>query len=357
MRRVELGVGLPLEGPVAELVATAREAEELGCSFVWANDDRLQKDPFGTLTAIALGTQHARLGPGVTNPYSRHPALLAAGIATLDEVSDGRAVLGLGAGGTNHRALGVHRTAPVATLRTAIEVVRRLLRGETVTMDDGTIVAYDARLDFEPPRPELPVYLGARGPRMLELAGEVADGAIVGNLATLEGWRYARARVAEGAARAGRSLGDLSLVAWFYCAVADDPEAAADAIRPMVATSLVTSRPILDDLGLTMPEPFAEAMERYGWAPSAVAVREAGGLLPAEALDWFGLAGTPAQCTAKLAALLAEVPEIDQIAIVPAVPADSSSAEVVRRFLTEIAPVATRGFAQTHASADEGRMP
>lgn len=338
MTAVALGVGLPLEGPVSELVATAQEAEALGCSFVWANDDRLQKDLFSVLTAVALATQRVRVGPGVTNPYSRHPALIAAAIATLDEISGGRAVLGLGAGGTNHRALGVNRTAPVATLRDAILLIRGLLRGETVTVETPAFASQDAELDFDPPRRDVPVYLGARGPRMLELAGEVADAAIVGNLATVDGWRYARERVREGAARAGRSLADVSLTAWFYCSIADDPTPARDAIRPMVATSLVTSRPILADLGLVMPERFAATMASLGWNPSAAAVREAGATLPAEALEWFGLAGTPADCRDRLASLLAGFPEITQVAIVPAPPAGGSAREVVRRFLTEVAP-------------------
>ncbi len=338
MTAVSLGVGLPLEGPVAELVATAREAEALGCSFVWANDDRLQKDLFSVLTAVALATQRVRVGPGVTNPYSRHPALIAAALATLDEISGGRAVLGLGAGGTNHRTLGVNRTAPVATLREAILLIRGLLRGEVVTTQTAAFASKDAQLDFDPPRRDVPVYLGARGPRMLELAGEVADAAIVGNLATIDGWSYARERVRAGAVQAGRAPGDVSLTAWLYCSIADDPSAAREAIRPMVATSLVTSRPILADLGLVMPERFAETMASLEWNPSATAVREAGATLPAEALEWFGLAGTPADCRDRLASLLEGFPEITQVAIVPAPPAGSSAREVVRRFLTEVAP-------------------
>lgn len=338
MRPVELGVALPLQPPLEELVASSREAESLGCSFVWANDDRLQKDLFGVLAALALGTERVRLGPGVTNPYSRHPALLAAGIATLDELSGGRAVLGLGAGGTNHRALGVERRAPVATMRDAIRLVRGLLRGETVTVEGPVVSARDAVLDFEPPRPDVPIYVGARGPRMLELAGELADGAIVGNLATVEGWSYARARVRAGAERAGRDPAEVSLVAWFYCSLADDPELARDAVRPMVATSLVTSRPILADLGLELPERFAATMARLGWSVSEAAVREAGAVLPAEALEWFSLAGTPAECRARLERLLAGFPEISQVAIVPAPPAGESALDVVRRFLAEVVP-------------------
>lgn len=348
--RPALGIALPLEAPLEELVATAREAEELGCSFVWVNDDRLQKDPFTVLAAIALSTARVQLGPGVTNPYSRHPALLTTAIATLDELSGGRAVLGLGAGGTNHRALGVERTAPVATMREAITVVRRLLRGEVVTVERGTLVSHEAVLDFEPPRAQVPIYVGARGPRMLELAGELADAAIVGNVASPAGWRYARSRVYEGAERAGRGAGEVSLVAWLYCSLADDAAAARDAVRSMVATSLVTSRPILADLGLSYPPRFAEIMDRLEWRLSSAAVREAGAVLSADELAWFSLAGTPGECRDRLMRLLEEFPEIAQVAIVPAPPSGGSVGEVVRRFLSEVAPVGAVAAAGTRDS-------
>src|SRR5262245_24536789 len=157
-----LSVALPTREPVAALVQAAREAEPLGYTQVWVTDDRLQRDPFTVLAALASATSTVRLGPGVTNPFSRHPALIATAIATLDELSDGRAVLGLGAGGTNHRALGVRREAPVAALAETVELVRGLLAGREMTMDGRVVRAAEARLDFEPVRRAIPIYIGAR---------------------------------------------------------------------------------------------------------------------------------------------------------------------------------------------------
>src|ERR671910_859726 len=103
MSSVAYGVGLPPEAPVPDL---------------------LERDPSTVLAAIAMQTRLLRVGPGVTNPYSRHPALLATAAATLDELSGGRAVLGIGAGGTNHAALGIERRSPVVALREALAVIR-----------------------------------------------------------------------------------------------------------------------------------------------------------------------------------------------------------------------------------------
>ena len=148
MAEVEYGVGLPPSGPVADLVALAEEIERLGYRYLWVNDERLERDPFTVLAAMAQRTERIRLGPGVTNPYSRHPALIATATATLDELSGGRAVLGLGAGGTNHRALGIERKAPATALREASELIRALWAGSTITVEGDVVRAREARLDF-----------------------------------------------------------------------------------------------------------------------------------------------------------------------------------------------------------------
>ena len=147
-RPIRLGIALAPERPVKELIAVAAEAEALGCDTVWVNDDRLQKDVFTVLAAISGSTERIRLGPGVTNPWSRHPALLASAIATLDEISGGRAVLGLGAGGTNHRMLGIERRAAARGLHEAITLVKGLLAGNEVTLDGRVVKAQDAHLEF-----------------------------------------------------------------------------------------------------------------------------------------------------------------------------------------------------------------
>jgi 5,10-methylenetetrahydromethanopterin reductase len=335
---VALGVGLPLDRPVAELVRAARDAEALGYGFVWVNDDRLQRDPFSVLAAIGLQTERIHLGPGVTNPYTRHPALVAAAIATLDELTSGRAVLGLGAGGTSHGMLGIERVAPATALREAIAVIRDLLAGSGSTLPGRVVRTSGAKLDLPAPRPDVPIYIGARGPRILGLAGEVADGVIFGNVATPDGWRYALDHIEAGAGRAGRRPEDIRLVAWLYCAIADDPDAALDAVRPMVATSLVTSRPILHELGVDMPSRFAEAMDAAGWSLGRDAVTRAGATVPEDVLHRFALAGTPAECRGRLLELLDAVPRISQVSIVPAPLPGYDLDEVIRRFAREVAP-------------------
>jgi 5,10-methylenetetrahydromethanopterin reductase len=334
---VEYGLGLPPVNPAGELLELAAHAEQLGYRWLWVNDERLERDPFVLLAAIAERTGRIRLGPGVTNPYSRHPALLASALATLDELSGGRAVLGLGAGGTNHRQLALTRTAPATAVSEAIALIRRLWAGETVTLDGRVVHARDARLDFEPSRTRVPIYVGARGPRMLEVAGALADGVIVGNVATAEGWRYALERIEAGTRRADRPLEHVALTAWLYACVDDDEDAALDAIRPMAATSLVTSRTVLGRLGIEMPPEFERLMAARDWRLGRADVTEAGRLLPPELVRGFGLAGTPETCRERLRELLEAVPQIAQVTIVPFAAGPAGVEQTVQRFIGEVA--------------------
>ncbi len=333
---MRFGVALPPSGQLSELTSLASSIERLGCDWLWINEDRLQKDSFTVLATLANSTDSIRLGPGVTNPFTRHPALIASAIATLDELSGGRAVLGLGAGGTNHRMLGLERRAPASALRDAVTVIRRLIAGERVTVEGDTVLARDAELDFDPVRDRIPLYIGARGPKILELAGEVADGVIVGNVATATGWRYALERINAGAHRAGRDGGEVELVAWLYTSIDDDPDAARAAVCHMVATTLVTSRPILEQLGVELPSRFAQEMERAQWQLSSSVIGPASALVPDELIGKFALAGTGAECREALGRLLEAVPEITGVVIVPFATRGSSRAQIVERFMTEV---------------------
>ncbi|MGH2400226.1 MAG: LLM class flavin-dependent oxidoreductase, partial [bacterium] len=154
---VKFGVGLPLEAPVSALAEIAREMEALGYAYLWGNDERLERDVYSTLSVIASQTHRLHLGPGVTNPYSRHPALTAVAVATLDEISDGRAVLGIGAGGTNHAVLGIRRERPATAIREAIRVIRTLLAGGETTLEGRVVRVHHGRLDFQPVRRSVPI--------------------------------------------------------------------------------------------------------------------------------------------------------------------------------------------------------
>ena len=135
-----------------ELIQLGRLAEDLGYCHLWYTDIRLFRECFIGLAALAGNTSRIALGPGVTDPYSRHPAVTAATMATLDELTGGRAVLGLGLGGTSFKELGITVSKPLTALREAVDVIRRLWRGEEVTVQGKIVSVGGGRLQFTPVR-------------------------------------------------------------------------------------------------------------------------------------------------------------------------------------------------------------
>ena len=167
------------EGPVEAVVRAAVAAEQLGCRRVWIPDEGLAaRECWVTLGAVAAATTSVEVGTGITNAYTRHPGMTAAAVATLDEASNGRAALGIGAGGAlTLTALAIERRAPIAAMRELVTTSRALWSGETVDGDGVTGGFRGARLGYG--RPDIPVWLAGRGPRVMRLAGELADGFIL----------------------------------------------------------------------------------------------------------------------------------------------------------------------------------
>jgi 5,10-methylenetetrahydromethanopterin reductase len=168
------------------MVEFIQQAEALGLDEIWLGDEGPARDPLAVLAAAATRTRSIRLGVGITNPYVRHPAMTAVSMMTVHEMSGGRAVLGLGVGGNLALGpLGITPVHPLATVRGALRTIRAVIGGER---SDG----------YSPPAtamtaPDLPLFIGSRGPLINRLASRAADGAFVAGLpvsqlAEVVGW-------------------------------------------------------------------------------------------------------------------------------------------------------------------------
>ncbi len=199
--RLPLSLNLMGTAPVGQLVELARLADEAGYRRCWVYDEGLAtRDVYVALAAMASATSRIMLGPGVTNPYVRHPAATATAIATLDELSGGRAFLGLGAGGgLTLEPLGIDRRRPLSTVAAMIADLRALWAGERVTRHDGPYTFRGAHLDYG--RPDIEIIIAGRGPKMLELGAAAADGFYLGYIHTsmlADAVAALRARTATG---------------------------------------------------------------------------------------------------------------------------------------------------------------
>ncbi len=235
-----------------EYVLLAQAAERAGFDQFWVSNDLFLRSAPVILSAIATATQRLEIGTGILNPYTIHPAELAMLAATMDELSGNRFHLGLAAGAAEFlRWVGIPQERPLSAVAETIQAVRELLAGNRVPLQ-GRFLHWteDAYLRFPAPR-ITPIYLGAMSPKMLRLAGHLADG-VLPLLFPPEAYSEVRTHIEEGMAERNPALGDLDFVACVWVSVAEEPEEARRALAEKIAYyGPALSPTILQRLGLT----------------------------------------------------------------------------------------------------------
>jgi 5,10-methylenetetrahydromethanopterin reductase len=309
-------------------------AESLGFDTAWITDTHLVcRELWVTLTACAAATSRIRLGPGITVPHTRHVSVTASAIATLHELAPGRLVLGIGTGGSAAETMGlpVGRMARVATLEAQATSLRRLLAGESVRLDTGV----DARLAWlERPAP-IPLYLAGSGPRMLEAAGRLGDGAIM--YVGVAPWLVEAAleSVRAGARAAGREPAGLDVALWAPTSIAPDRALARDHVRGRVASALRHAFPVpwsAEDQAVI--DRVRAAYNSYEHASAASKHRL---LVTDRFVDLMALAGTPADVREQVERVAA-TGTVGRIILLPQVPGQDfvEREQVLRLFADEV---------------------
>ncbi|MCC7348412.1 MAG: LLM class flavin-dependent oxidoreductase [Variibacter sp.] len=284
----------------------AHAAEELGFTDVWIADERFYREPYALLTLIATKTQRVNIGPCVTDPFSRHPALTAMAIYTLDEISQGRAILGIGAGISGFAEMDMPRPKPVRAIREAVMLVRALGSGEEVSQDGEVVRFAGGKLGFKPSRPSLPLWLAGNGPQVQALGAKIADAVIMEACGTAPEAQAFTRRIESAATAAGRAPGAVRRIARLNVSISDVRADALDALRLRTARTLASGRTHLETLnaqGLALPacvrEQVADIPYKAGAAPYDV-IR---GAVSDDMVRAISLGGTPADIEAQLVAL------------------------------------------------------
>lgn len=258
-------------------------------------DERLDRNTYALLALAAEHSEEISLGTGVTNPYTRHPALTAASIATIDRLSDGRAWLGLGGGSPIALdPLGYDQDDPIGTVRDAVKIIRPLLDGDTADLDRKEFSINDAGLDVEAVS-DVPIYVAGRGPALLGLGGFRGDGVIAGaGLANVDGMRYAMDRIGAGADKAGRDVEEMDIVCWAFLSMAEDRGVALDGVNPLVSRIVhKTPMPALEAIGI---DPADARQVKSLDDVESLSPQELRDHVPREVTEQFAIAGTPEDC-------------------------------------------------------------
>jgi 5,10-methylenetetrahydromethanopterin reductase len=268
----------------------AAAAERAGFDQLWVSHDLFLRSAPVLVAAMAAVTERLELGIGILNPYTQHPAEIAMTTATLDELTGQRFLLGLGAGAPDFLEwVGIEQRQPLGTVAGALRQIRSLLAGER---RDGWF------LRFEAPR-VTPIYLGAMGPRMLELAGREADG-VLPLLFPPEHFDTVEPLIARGRAGRAPELRPLDLAACVWLSLADDPAAARRALAEKIAYYGRSLGPlILERLGLERAdfEPVHRALHAHGDLERAVSLVD-------DRMLAIGITGGPAEVVARLRGLV-----------------------------------------------------
>ena len=284
-----------------EQVELVQYAEQRGFESAWVCETRLVRDAMTPLAAFSQATSRIRLATGVVNNWTRTAGLMAMTLATLSELSGGRIMMGIGAyWDPLARNQGIRRRRHLSAMREYVTVVRRLLEMETVTYDGEVIKVRDLRLDLGEGAPrepiDIPIYIGATGPRMLELAGEIGDGVFHNFFTSVDYLRHSLQRVESGAARAGRSMKDIDMPQMLAVAMSDDAETARNAARHAV-TMYVGQQPHIGKASGVPEEVIQNVHDAMGgWPPREGGIEAAMPLVDDDIVDLLSAAGTPAMC-------------------------------------------------------------
>ncbi len=281
----------------------ARYAEEKGFEAVWQAESRLVRDAIVPMAAYAAVTERIIVGSGVINNWTRNIGLLAATFLTLDDLAPNRMICGLGAWWDPlAKNVGIDRRKPLTAMRETVTVLRRLLNMERVTFEGEFIQVNGIELDVVHGRREprhVPIMIGATGPKMMELTGEISDGAVLNYCVPPEYNDGALEQLEAGARKAGRSLDDIDRPQLVVCSVDHDRARAIDTTRELLCQYLAQQPHIANASGVSK-DVVEKIQSILGWPATHQQIQEAKHLVPEDLIHRITASGTPDEARAKV---------------------------------------------------------
>ena len=280
-----------------------RYAEERGFEAVWQAESRLVRDAIVPMAAYAAVTEKIKIGSGVINNWTRNIGLLAATFLTLDDLAPGRVICGLGAWWDPlARNVGINRRKPLTAMRETVEVLRRLLAMERVTFHGEFIHVDEIELDVVHGRREprdVPIMIGATGPKMMELTGEICEGVVLNYCVPVDYNKEALKQLEIGAKKAGKSLADIDRPQLIVCSVDNDRDKALASTRGLLTQYLAQQPHIAKASGVSQ-DVVAEIQSILGWPATQEQIQAAQHLVSDDLIERITASGTPDEARAKV---------------------------------------------------------
>jgi 5,10-methylenetetrahydromethanopterin reductase len=288
---------------LSEGIELVKYAEKKGFEAVWQAESRLVRDAIVPMAAFASHTTKLKVASGVTNNWTRNIGLLAATFLTLDDLAQDRIICGIGAWWDPLASkVGINRRKPLAAMRETVEVLRRLLNMETVTFHGEFHYVDGIQLDVVHGRKEprnVPIYIGATGMKMMELAGEIGDGVCLNYLVHPDYNLRAMDALEKGAKKAGRSIDDVDRPQLMICSVDNDRKKALDGARKMM-TQYLGQQPHLMKASGVSQELLDEIHQVLTWPATDEEIEAAMHLVPDDVVQMCTASGSPEEVKAKV---------------------------------------------------------
>jgi 5,10-methylenetetrahydromethanopterin reductase len=278
-------------------------AESRGFEAVWQAESRLVRDAIVPMAAFAATTRRIKIGSGVINNWTRNAAVIAATYLTLDDLAPDRIICGVGAWWDPlAQKVGINRRKPLLAMRETVTVVRDLLARKRVTYHGEFVNVTDIELDVVHGRKEprnVPIYIGATGPKMMTLTGEIADGVVLNYLVSPKYNDGAMAQLEAGAKISGRSIDSIDRPQLMVCSVDRDRAKALDASRKLVTQYLGQQPHIMKASGVSQ-ELLDEIGQVLTWPATEEQIEQAMRLVPDDVVQMITASGTPDEVKAKV---------------------------------------------------------
>jgi 5,10-methylenetetrahydromethanopterin reductase len=289
--------------PIPDAIGYVQYAEKKGFEAVWQAESRLVRDAIVPMAAFAATTSRIKIGSGVINNWTRNAAVIAATFLTLDDLAQDRIICGVGAWWDPLAAkVGIKREKPLLAMRECVNVVRRLLARERVTFHGEFVHLDDVELDVVHGRKEprnVPIYIGATGPQMMALTGEIADGAVLNYLVSPKYNQGAMDQLEQGARKAGKHIDDIDRPQLVVCSVDNDRKKALDGARKLVTQYLGQQPHIMKASGVSQ-DLLDEIGQVLTWPATEEQILEAMRLVPDDVVQMITASGTPDEVRAKV---------------------------------------------------------
>jgi len=278
-------------------------AEERGFEAVWQAESRLVRDAIVPMAAYAAVTNELKVGSGVINNWTRNIGLLAATYLTLDDLAPDRIICGIGAWWDPlAKNVGINRRKPLTAMKETVLVLRRLLNLERVTFDGEYVHVNNIELDVVHGRREprnVPIYIGATGPKMLELTGQIADGVVLNYCVPPEYNEKAISRLEKGLKESGRTMDDIDRPQLVVCSVDEDGDKAIETSRELLTQYLAQQPHIAKASGVSM-DIVNQIQAILGWPATHEQIMAAKHLVPDDLVHRITASGTPDEARAKV---------------------------------------------------------